>query len=360
MKRKEKLYHLAILILLALLLTSCGSKSERAKKIMEKHLLEKYGEEFVVRYVGRRSAGGDKFYEGEIFPKSIIGTPRENDKYYYASASVDVLFGGFLDREAGDSYSYIKRNDDVEEYLLPKAKELFGEMIRMKVDAQHKVTAHLDYKARPEELLWIGKKTASFEQMRSEVEGDPEHERMILDIDIYIFDRIDDDEEEEKRKEEIFYFIQYLKKEGLFKYLRMYIEIVDERVLTPSYRQYRKSEDIVDQETILVEDSKVKIPNKKFRLEMSKVLSEELKNTSQEVLYKNMSNILKSELGLDSKINRTDIEGGSLQYISEIQSKRSLILYNDFNKLTLEEKKKLNYENIEDIDLDYLTRFILY
>ncbi len=60
--------------------------------------------------------------KARIYPKSIIGTNKEGDSYYYAKSSIDIKPFGRLGG-VGDSYSFINRNDDVENYLLPKAKE---------------------------------------------------------------------------------------------------------------------------------------------------------------------------------------------------------------------------------------------
>lgn len=55
---------------------------------------------------------------------------------------------------------------------------------------------------------------------------------------IYIFDRIENEKEKEERREQIFDFVQYLKEEGLFRYLEMGVIFIDEQVLAPSYHKY--------------------------------------------------------------------------------------------------------------------------
>ncbi len=136
---KKKILELFMLLFLSIVFFACGNDSEKVRSKIEKHLYEKYGEEFVVDRIGTRSSGGQEYYQARIYPKSIIGTNKEGDSYYYASSSIKIKPFGRLGG-VGDSYSFINRNDDVENYLLPKAKELFGERIRLKVDVKHEVT----------------------------------------------------------------------------------------------------------------------------------------------------------------------------------------------------------------------------
>ncbi|QTL97016.1 hypothetical protein GM661_03000 [Iocasia frigidifontis] len=98
-----------------------GHDIEDVRAKIEEHLYEKYGEEFVVTQIGTRSSRGKEFYQARIYPRSIIGTNREWDDYYCASASVSKRSFGRLGG-VGDSYSYVNRNMDVEEYLLPEIK----------------------------------------------------------------------------------------------------------------------------------------------------------------------------------------------------------------------------------------------
>ena len=230
MKRNlRKVLFLMLCLFTLLSITACGKPSEeQVRKKMEQHLYEKYGEEFVVDRIGKRSANKQEFYEGRIYPKSIIGTEREDDSYYYGSASIDINSFGRLDKEAGDSYSFINRNDDVEKYLLPKVKELFGERIRLKVDVKHEVTGDGSW--------WAGYKSSSLQEMREDIEKEPDRTRIVLTLYLYIFDRIDNEREKEERRKQIFEFIQYLKVEGLFEYLEMGVIFIDERVLAPSYK----------------------------------------------------------------------------------------------------------------------------
>jgi hypothetical protein len=285
---------LAILILLIPkifgFVTSIGSHDiEDVRSKMKNYLHKKYGEEFMVDRIGTRSSRGQKFYQARIYPKSILGTNKEGDSYYYASATADKLPFGRLDG-VGDSYSYVSRNIDMENYLLPQVKKKFGERVLLKVDVEHKVTGDGSW--------WAGYKSKSLKEMRKKVRNDPEHNRIELDLDVYIFDRIENKEEKEKRRKEIFEFVQYLKEEGLFEYLEMRIVFVDQRVLASSYDEFDQqiySSDKVEK-YIKEEDTTVEFPPKKLREEMSKELQREIDEMTEEELLLNMQKIRKDEL----------------------------------------------------------------
>jgi hypothetical protein len=314
-----------------------GNKTEKVRKIIEKNLYEKYGEEFVVDRIGMRSAAGEKFYQARIYPKSIIGTEKENDKYYYGTASVGINKFGILKKESGDDYSYIKRNDEMEEYLLPKVKEIFGNRIRLKVDIAHQVRIK-------ETTYWIGYKSESIKEMNDMIKKDPEHNRMLLTLYIYIFDRIDSEEEKEKRREEIFEYINYLKKEGLFEYLEMGVIFVDERVLAPSYAKYDRKIFITEDVKELIDGEIVYLPPKELREEMSRVLGKEIKNLSEEELIESMNKILKENL---EPYNTGKLKY-NLNYFSLILSLERLKIRGEYTeKKDLERYKYLKKENIK-------------
>ena len=138
--------------------TGCASKEEQVSNQMKKYLYEKYGKEFEIDRIGLRSDNRGKFYQARIYPKSIIGTPQENDDYYYGNSSVRVNLLGIISKDTGDDYSFINRNDDVENYLLPKVKELFGEKVRVRVEVQHEKTGDGSW--------WAGYKSDSLKEMR--------------------------------------------------------------------------------------------------------------------------------------------------------------------------------------------------
>ncbi len=257
---KKKVFKIFMLLFLPAIFFGCGIKVEDVEVRMEEALYNKYGEEFVVTNIGLREANGQKFYQARIYPKAIIGTEKEGDNYYYASASIDLKSPNKLSDGVGDSYSFIHRNDDVESYLEPKIKEIFGERTRIKVDVKHEVTGDGSW--------WGGYKSSSLKEMREAVKADPERERIVLELYVYIFDRIETDGELERRRVEVFDFIQYLKKEKLFEYLQMGVIFIDERVLAPSYKEYEYELTYGEREEVIVEGESVFLPPKEIRSEI--------------------------------------------------------------------------------------------
>lgn len=266
---------------------------KRVRRKMKDYLQEKYDKEFVVERVGLRSSRDDNFYQAEIYPKEIIGTNKENDDYYHASASVDKKSFGRLGG-VGDSYELVNLKLGIEDALKPRAKEIFGERILMKIEAHYK-------RREPGNTTFWGYKVESYEQAKKLIAEDPENRMIELDLDVYVFDRIDSEQEKEKRRKDIFEFVQYLKEEELFEYLEMRVVIVDERVLAPSYEKYDRKIFLTDkvEEEIEGENKTVWLPPKNLRREMSKKLQKEIEKMSEEELLDSMKQIRKDELNYD-------------------------------------------------------------
>jgi len=323
-----------------------GYDIEKVKTKIGSYLYEKYGEEFVVDRIGSRNVRGDKEFVARIYPKSIIGTKKEGDIYYYKStASVDKIAFGRLGTP-GDSYSYIYRNDDVEKYLLPKAKEIFGNRVRLKVDVEHKVTGDGSW--------WAGYKSKSLEEMREAIKKRPKHNRIELKLYIYIFDKIDNEAEKEKRRREIFEYIGYLKKEGLFEYLEMGVIFIDERVLAPSYEEYKEKVEDSDEVEVEIDGKSVYLPPMKLRKEMSEVLQKEVNEMSEDKLIESMEGIQKSDL----TYKKTKYDGQYFKWIYSIK-----MLEVNYNSAYQEDLKNgnldcYNYNEISKIDMGESLEYI--
>ncbi|QTL98672.1 hypothetical protein GM661_12210 [Iocasia frigidifontis] len=341
-KKLKKIVLLLLTPLLIFSLTACKIASHNEEAVRAKikdYLYQKYGEEFVVDRIGTRSDRSGSFYQARIYPKSIIGTNREGDSYYYASASVNKLTLGRLD-EPGDSYSYVARNMDVEKYLLPYTKQTFGERVVLKVDVAHKVTGDGSW--------WAGYKSVSLAEMRKDIAEDPERNRIELELYVYIFDRIDSEREKEERRKQIFDYVQYLKEEGLFKYLELGVIFIDERVLASGYWEYARDiypANLVEKE---VEGETVYLPPRDLREEMSEVLQEEIDGMSEDELLVRMGRIRKSELSYDG------IREYNGQYNCWIYSIGMLELYYDIT----EEDRERDYTTLKDIQYTKYKKYI--
>ena len=335
---------LAILILLipkmfGFVVSISSHDIEDVRNKMKSYLYKKYGEEFVVDRIGTRSSRGQEFYQARIYPKSILGTPKEGDSYYYASATADKLPLGRLGG-VGDSYSYVSRNIDMENYLLPQAKNEFGERVLLKVDVEHKVTGDGSW--------WAGYKSKSLKQMRNKVKNDPEHNRIELELDVYVFDRIESKKEKEERRKNIFQFVQYLKEEKLFSYSRIGVYFIDERVLADSYYKLKKEL----YHTKLVEKNvrgeTVKLPPIEFREKISKQLQNEVKKLREEELVNNMNRIKKGRLTYEY-LREYNGQYYCLIYSPRMKKLRTNVQKNDFLK---------KYNNIKDVLLKEYNKYI--
>ena len=213
MKKKIKYF----LLVLILLFVSCGQKATtyEAKEALSKHLVERYGEEFEIGYIGRRSDGKEVWYKAEIYPSKYVGTPKERDKYYRRSGTVNIKKGilgeklGFV----GDTYGIVKMNESAEEFYGKKLEELFGDNVLQVYDIRFNRILE-DYSF--EKIIKVWKE----EGVRLTIKGG-----------IYIFGRVENDEDREWYRKQIYEFIQFMKESGTFEYVDLDILIVDERAL---------------------------------------------------------------------------------------------------------------------------------
>ena len=308
----KRILFVLVLIFLFSVVTACGGDDVgKIRNELKEYLYDKYGEEFVVDRIGTRDDGREEEYVARIYPKAIVGTKKEDDKYYYGRASIDkTLFGGL--KGAGDNYSYIMMNQTGEDYLMPKVKEIFGERVLLKMDSKIEIWGREkiiieEYRKRGAPNsdgvdAFIGYKEADFKRAHNRVLQDPKDNRLFLELYVYIFDRIDDREEKEKRRKDIFECVQYLKGQGLFKYLELGVIFIDERVLAPSYDKYHNKVFYSDKVEKVIEGEKVRLPPLRLRKEISQELSEEIDDMSEEELLTNMREIRKDELSFEDLI----------------------------------------------------------
>jgi len=319
-----------------------GPNLEKVRRKMKQELKEKYGEEFVVGRIGTRKSLDETFYQARIYPKSIVGTKKEKDDYYYASASVDKLPLGRLG-DVGDSYALVNLKSDIEDALHPKIESIFGKRFLSKAEAHYK-------KREPGNETFWGYKVNSYKAVKDSISKDPENRMVELTLYLYIFDRIDNQQEKEKRRQDIFEFVQYLKEEGLFRYLEMGVIFIDERVLAPSYDKYKDKMYDYKWETKDIKGETIELPPDSFRIEMSKQLQSEIDTMSDKQLIENINGIRKCELEYEG------INQYNSQYISNIYSKGKIkIRYSSWLNNGYKPK---DFEEINNVEftkvLDYI------
>ena len=311
------------------------------KEKMEAHLYERYGEKFVVNRIGRRRFGDTPFYQGRIYPERFVGTEKHRDEYYQAEVNIDILESGEL-RDPGDTYGRVIARKEAKEFLRPVAQELFGERIRLKPE--------ISYNTRNSYGTMQGYLTSDFKGALSKSVNDPENHRLEFDLNLYVFDRIENEEEKEQRREDIFEFIQYLKEEGLYEYLELGIIFIDERVLVNSFNEINRRIDISKKVTKEINGDTIQMPPKDLQKEVTNELQREFNETSEKELLSNMKKIRKDEL------NYEDIRQYYGQYYTWIYSLG--MLEERYSSSITEEDKKRTHDVIEDIELKKYESYI--
>ena len=305
------------LLSLCLVISACGKEVsvEQARQALSKHLIERYGEEFEIGYMGRRSDGKDTWYQAEIYPSKFNGTPKQYDKYYKQSGTVNIkknLFGEEIEY-VGDTYRIVLINESANNFYLPKLKELFGENILPIFDIFH-------YEIEP---IPDFKKTIDMAKEKGEAP--------IIKGGIYIFGRVESDEDREWYREQIFKFLTFMKETGTFEYVDLSIMVVDDRELISNPRKLLENlpNNLSDNEW------------RKQRRQLMKAGNEEFRNMTQKEITAKINSINKGEYlkGTYSVLLYTKIY--SPKYI-ESQG------WNNSNRSDLYEEIK-DYNKIKDI-----------
>ena len=323
MKKKIKYF----LLVLTLLFVSCGQKATtyEAKEALSKHLVERYGEEFEIGYIGRRSDGDDDiWYQAEIYPSKYVGTPKERDKYYRRSGTVNIKKGilgeklGFV----GDTYGIVKMNESAEEFYGKKLKELFGDNVLQVYDIRFNRILE-DYSF--EKIIKVWKE----EGVRLTIKGG-----------IYIFGRVENDEDREWYRTQIYEFIQFMKETGTFEYVSMQIKILDERCLTNYFDE--------NKEVLRKSQQKYKTSKEylKFKEKFFLEAEVELKKTTNKEKLKKINNFKKSDF-----LDFSNSSYFALYHVGLVSPKFKDIEPRD-------NSKRKNYNSIDDVKLLNTTKII--
>ena len=265
--KKIKIFSM-ILISIFLVFLIIIKFSEKPEDILQKHLKNKYKEEFVIAMLGKR----EEIYEAIIYPKKYEGTPRENDSYYWGK--------GFVRGKKGaDTYGLVLLNESTNEFYLPKLKELFGNNVLPIFNLGPAYTKN-NFK---EEI----------EIMKKSYKSDPTGNFEPISGGIYIFGRVESDEDREWYRKQIYEFVQFMKKTGTFEYVDLGVVIWDERVLS---EEFRTNEDL--RKAILVARN-IMDDDKEFineRKRLMKKTDESMKKLTKEEKDKILNNYIKSDI----------------------------------------------------------------
>ena len=291
--------------------------SEKPEDVLQKHLKNRYNKEFVIYYGGNRSDGRSKWFEAEIYPKELVGTIREYDKYYWAK--------GFVENgKGGDTYGGVLLNESANEFYLPKLKELFGENVLpiLNVEGYYEKTDFQEEMARRKELY------------KKYLEG----RFFPISGGIYIFGRVENDEDREKYREEIYKFLSFMKETGTFEYVSLNIAVVDERILS---EEYQNNPEFVKR---LIE-----------KAETDDMEWQEYRDFRRKLYSENFSKNYTLKINFDD-INRTKV----LDHVGEWSNYNALLYIKIYSPKYLESNPAIDseiipYNDIKDVKFDYET-----
>ena len=321
----RKIKIISILGMLILILTGCLSESDRAERVLQKHLKDRYGEEFVIFGMGKRAGNVRRWYEAAvIYPKSYIGTRKENDSYYWGKGFVELNNG----MKGGDTYGGVLLNESANEFYGKKLKELFGENYLAVID----VEGAYSYTDFEEEMK---KRKKSYDR-------NPEGIYSPISGGIYIFGRVENDEDREWYRKQIYEFIQFMKETGTFEYVSMQIKILDERSLTNYF----------DENKEILKKAKQKCTTSKEYLEFRENFF-----LNAEVEFKKMSNEKKIQ-SINSFIKSDFLDFSNSSYFALYHVGLVSPKFKDIEPRDTSKRK--NYNSIDDVKLLNTTKIIFH
>ena len=304
--------NITTVIILSIIWHIYATSPSKAYKELDRYLKNKYGEEFVIDYMGRRKVNSREWYEaGIVFPKSYIGTPKENDTYYWGRGFAEIKPFGL---DVGDNYGGVLLNESANEFYGKKLKELFGDNVLpvLNIRGEYKYTDFLKEYLREEKIISGG---------------------------IYIFGCVESDEDREWYRKQIYEFVQFMKEAGTFEYVDLGIVIWDERVLSEEFRTNDNLRNQILTARNTIKDDKEFV---KERKRLMKQTDESMKKLSKEEKKEVINNYIKSNIyGIG---NRND----------EIFAHNKLLGMKIYSPKYIESqglthREKINYEKVEDV-----------
>ena len=312
-----KIKLLSVLGMIILILTGCLSESDRAERVLQKHLKERYGEEFVIYGMGKRAGNVRRWYEAAVvYPKSYIGTRKENDSYYWGKGFVELNNG----MKGGDTYGGVLLNESANEFYGKKLKELFGENYLAVIDVKGPYSNRDFEKEMESRRISLEKKLGG---IPPEIAGG-----------IYIFGRVENDEDREWYRKQIYEFIQFMKETGTFEYVSLEIFVIDKRVLKETIFY---SKDILEN----LEENRNKLTRKEFFRYRKELLGDYIEDFD----------IIKNTEKIDKGSYITNGIKGMLYQGIIFYKKLNSPKYIESNNL--KNKEKINYDNLNEMQFEW-------
>lgn len=220
----------------------CAELGRTPEGDLAKYMEKKYNKEFAVDIYSRY---GD-LYEATLYPKEFEGTLKEKDKYYEVIGSIQ---NDKVTDKVKENYINVILQDQINEFYLPKLKELFGENVLpiFKIEGECKKDNFQEEIARRMELY----------------KEDPNKHYDPLIGNIYIFGKVKNNKEKEIYREKIFKFIEYMRETNTFEYTGLSIDIIDDESFKENTYEVilekeieKIEEDTKDLKEMLIRDSR--------------------------------------------------------------------------------------------------------
>ncbi|MGL5122733.1 MAG: hypothetical protein ACRC6K_01000 [Fusobacteriaceae bacterium] len=195
-----------------------------AKDLIESEAKKRYGKEFKVLFLGKRSSPSGSWYEGEAILKEKIGTEEAREYTFLATAEIEKG----LVQEGGVAYSKKIQEEEMQEYFKGEIKKIFGDRTKISHRVGYKIYDEKDelrnYYAYPE----------GFKKGIEKVKSDSRNSMELVQW-LCIFEEEKKLDNIEEYKEKIFKYKEYLDKEGLSELMTVMVYIINDRVLLSNY-----------------------------------------------------------------------------------------------------------------------------
>jgi hypothetical protein len=220
----KKIISIILVCFTSLLFLSCENslfekEDVKAERLLSEYLKQKYKEEFIILWGGKRSLDSGSWYEYAIIPQSIVGTNKEHDGYYMSKGFVEIK--GHM--EPGDNYGKVLLNESANAFYGKKLKELFGENFLAVINME----GPYDYADFEMEM----------DSRKPLYKNNPTGNYYPISGGIYIFGRVENDEDREWYRTQIYEFVQFMKKTRTFEYVSLGILVLDERILSKEFQE---------------------------------------------------------------------------------------------------------------------------
>lgn len=235
MKKKTKI--ILVILLIGILVTyvkepryfkpSVWATASNAEKMLLREAKEFYGKEFKILYLERRTAPSGPWYEGKAILKEKIGTEEESEFTFSASSEIEGFFLG----EGGIGYGAHLIKVDIEKYFEPKLTEIFEGKAKIEQEGRYVVWDEDEKKMNTYLRL-----TSSFQETLDRVKSDPRNSMQLIQ-DLYIFEDEKNLDNIAEYKEKIFKYKEYLEKEGLLDSMKVYVRLINNRVLLNDFKK---------------------------------------------------------------------------------------------------------------------------